>query len=45
MKSTEEVLQDLTQPSNVSVTPGTTRIYVRSTIKPSITPPAASKAP
>ncbi|MEE1735097.1 hypothetical protein PUR49_00780 [Streptomyces sp. BE147] len=27
------------------VTPGTTRIYVRSTIEPSITPPAASKAP
>ncbi|MFH9760071.1 hypothetical protein ACH4MJ_08925 [Streptomyces anulatus] len=26
-------------------TPGTTRIYVRSTIEPSITPPAASKAP
>ncbi|MFH9609648.1 hypothetical protein [Streptomyces sp. NPDC017448] len=26
-------------------TPGTTRIYVRSTIEPSITPPPASKAP
>ncbi|MER5891787.1 hypothetical protein [Streptomyces sp. NPDC001876] len=26
-------------------TPGTTRIYVRSTIEPSVTPPPASKAP
>ena len=26
-------------------TPGTTRIYVRSTIEPSVTPPSASKAP
>ncbi|MEU6633358.1 hypothetical protein ABZ905_34525 [Streptomyces parvus] len=26
-------------------TPGTTRIYVRSTIEPSITPPPAGKAP